>query len=367
MPNDECEGQKVLAMTSLQKKDGNWIFIVPIDGLVLTKVINNEITINRVTFVSKEKLPLIRKRLGIPIPLSELLKNIARKEKSIEKITRDFLESSKTFAILPYKGKPEEKEKDCIRVIRDELNILALSQMGWLSRHFNRRLEIMTSDKTPFYRKINIKKEIPDFTYGIKKTYNPLPLVTDKDWLTFHKRFFFLELLKVIKGNSNVAKNWRTILHRVAVMVGQSQNSDDLPFCFVWNVIALEMLLTNNNDKISEMLVKRAEYFLGWNEEWKDGNYMQRINDIYKKRCDFVHTGNSKFIDINDLVFTDNLLFNILNNIIRNRNKIKDKTDIIEFAKKYEAEKLLKQKSKYQLGKFEFMRKHYTDNEFKNM
>lgn len=354
-------------MTSLQKKDGNWIFVTPIDGLELTKVINNEILINRVTFVSKEKLPLIRKRLGIPIPLSELLKNTGKREKSIEKITKDFFESSKTFAVLPYKGKPEEKEKDCIRLVRDELNILALSQIGWSSRRFNRRLEILTSDKTPYFRKINIDKETAGYTYDIKKAFSPLPLVTNEKWLSFHKRFFFLELLRMIKGKSSISKDWRTILHRVAILVGQSQNSDDLPTCFIWNVIALEMLLTDDNDKISDMLINRAEYFLGWHKEWNNSNYEQRIKDIYKKRCDFVHKGSNKYIDINDLIFTDDLLFNILNNIVRFRNKIKDKRDIIEFAKKFEAEKLLNLKSKYQFGKFEMMRKHYTDNEFRNI
>jgi len=150
-------------------------------------------------------------------------------------------------------------------------------------------------------------------------------------------------------------------------MTGQSQNSSDLPLSFLWNVIALEMLLTKRGEKISDMLVKRAEYFLGWNEEWIKKKYEERIKDIYDKRCDFVHNGDLKYIEIKDLLFTDDLIFNILNNIIRCQNKIQGMKDIIEYTEKYEAEKLLNRKSKYQFGKFEIMRKQYTEEDYKKI
>jgi len=146
-------------MTSLQNTDGNWIFITPIDGLELTKDIKEEIRINRVTFVSKDKLPRIRKRLGIPTPISDLYKPIPGKDKGFKQQTKDFFSSSKSFAVLMYKGKPKEKEKECIRLVRDELNILSLSQLGWSKRRFNRRIEIKTSDYGSYYRKIDINKQ----------------------------------------------------------------------------------------------------------------------------------------------------------------------------------------------------------------
>ncbi len=354
-------------MTKLTDKYGDWIFITPIDGLRLTKDVNEEFIINRVTFVSREKLPRIRKRLGLPATLSNLTEIISQNDKGFKRIVKDFFKSYKTFAVLPYKGRPKEKQKDCIRIVREELSILSLAQLGWSTRKFNKRIEIKTSDKALVYKTIDINKHQKEFTHGLKTTFNPVPFELDKEWISFHKRFFFFELLKIIRGESPVSKKWRTILHRASVMVGQSQNSNDLTFCLLWNVIALEMLLTREGEKISDKLVSRCEYFLGWNEDWINEKYETRIREIYKKRCDFVHNGDIKLIEIKDLLFTDDLIFNILNNIVRYKTKIKDIKDIFDFSEKYEAEKILNQKSKYQFGKFELLRKHYTEDDYKDI
>jgi hypothetical protein len=354
-------------MTSLRDKNGDWLFITPIDGLELTKDVKEEFIVNRVIFVSRKKLPRIRKRLGFPTTISELTKVAFKQDKGVEKYLRDFFVSSKTYAILPYKGNPKDKEKDCIRLVGEELDILSFSQLGWSTRQFNRRLVIKTIDKGQYFRTIDVNKQKKELTYSLKKSVSPVPFIIDKNWVAFHKRFFFFDYLKLIRGKSNITRQWRTILHRVAILAGQSQNSNDLTFCFLWNVITLEMLLIKRGERISEKLSERAEYFLGWNEEWTKENYEQRIKEIYSKRCDFVHNGDVRLIEIKDLLFTDDLIFNILNNIIRFQGKINDFEKIVEFTEKYKAEKLLDQKSKYQFGKFEIMRKHYTPDDFQNI
>jgi hypothetical protein len=115
------------------------------------------------------------------------------------------------------------------------------------------------------------------------------------------------------------------------------------------------------------MLSERVEYFLGWNEEWGKENYEQRIKEVYNKRCDYVHKGDLRLIEIKDILFTDDLIFNILNNIIRCQRMLNDFENIVEYSKKYKAEKLLNQKSKYQFGKFELMSKQYTIDDFQNI
>lgn len=354
-------------MPSLTDKEGNWVFITPISGLELTNYVNNEFTVNRVIFVSKDKLPRIRRRLGLPTTINDLGKIVFKNDASFQQIIKDFFKSSKTFAVLPYRGKPKEKKSDCIRIINEELNILSLSQLGWSKRQFNKKIEIKTSDNRLHYRTIDVNKNNRQLSHGLKTIFNPVPLVLDKEWVSFHQRFFFFDLIKDIRGETDISKKWRTILHRASVMIGQSQNSNDLPFCLLWNIIALEMFLTKEGEKISEKLVSRAEYFLGWNEMWVKENYGSRIKEIYSKRCDFVHNGDIKLIDIKDLIFTDDLIFNILNNLIRCKNRIQDFNDILVYSEKFEAEKLLNQKSKYQFGKFEFMRKHYTADDFKKI
>lgn len=354
-------------MTNLADNSSDWIFITPISGLELSHDIKEEFIVNRVRFVTREKLPRIRKKLGLPVTLSNLFEINLKNDKEFKKIVKDFFKSSKTFAVLPYHGIPKEKQKECIRIIKEELNILSLSQVGWSKRKFNKKLEIKTSEKGLIYKTIDINKHKKEFTHGLKTTYNPAPLILDKKWIAFHKRFFFFELIKIIRGESSMSKKWRTILHRASVMIGQSQNSSDLTFSLLWNVISLEMILTKEGEKISDKLVSRCEYFLGWNEDWKNEEYNLRIRDIYKKRCDFVHNGNIKLIEIKDILFTDDLIFNILNNIVKCKHNFQDIKDIFEYSEKYECEKFLNQKSKYQFGKFELMRKNYTENDYEEI
>lgn len=351
-------------MVQLNEKYGDWIFITPIIGLELTDSVKEEFVVNRVIFVSKRKLPRIRKRLGLPVSISDLTDVISEDSQSFKQTVTNFFKSAATFAVLPYKGKPKEKFKDNIRIINEELNILSLSQLGWSSRQFNKKIEIKTSDKKLFFRTIDINKNQKEFTHGLKVSNNPSPLILDREWVKFHSRFYFFDLIKVIKGKTDVSTRWRTNLHHAASIIGQSQNSSDITFCFLWNVIALEMLLTNEGEKISEALVNRCEYFLGWHKDWTEKKYAYNIKNIYSKRCNFVHNGDVKQIIIDDLLFTDNLIFNIINNIIRCRNKFTDFKDIDEYSKKFNAEKILNQKSKFRFGKFELMSKEYSEDDY---
>ena len=53
-----------MSLEKLRSKTGSWVFAVPISGLKLSKEINEEVTINKITFTTNNKLPRIRKRLG---------------------------------------------------------------------------------------------------------------------------------------------------------------------------------------------------------------------------------------------------------------------------------------------------------------
>ncbi|WMI69039.1 HEPN domain-containing protein [Mangrovimonas sp. YM274] len=354
-------------MTKLTEEFQDWIFITPIHGLELTKDVKQEFTVNRVTFVAKSKLPRIRKRLGLPTTFSDLTNIIPENHIKFKERIDNFFKTEKTFAVLPYKGNPKEKQNECIRLILEELNILSLSQIGWSNRQFNKKLEIKTSDNTLIYQTIHINKHKKTFNNRYQNKTNIVPLILDNKWVNFHKSFFFFELLKVIRGETSVSKKWRTKIHRTSAMVGQSQNSNDLTFCLIWNVIALEMLLINDEDKISSKLISRCEYFLGWHEAWVNEKYAERIKEIYSKRCEFVHKGDTKLIETKDLIFTDDLIFNLLNNIIRCKSKFLDFKDILNYSEKYEAEKVLNIKSKYQFGKFQLMTKKYSEEECKNI
>ena len=308
-------------MTSLEDKYGNWLFFIPISGLTLTKSVNNEIRVNRVTFISKDKIPRVRKRLGLPYRFSELA---SQHNKPVRDIAGNFFKDSNTYAITRLKGTPKEKEKDSIRIVRDELNILAFSQLGYTRRRFIRRLNIKSGIHGGLYQSMFLNVDQNEFRLNNQTQYSPVPLKLDSTWVQFHKRFFYNDLLKIIRDEIKVKKNWRATLHRVVMFAGQSQNSNDISSAFLWNIIALEMLLGDRSDQsISTSLIDRSEYLLGWEKTWEQLNYPNRIETLYKNRSDYVHNGKTKAISIDDLLFSDDVIFNIINNLITDLSEIK--------------------------------------------
>jgi hypothetical protein len=51
---------------------GTWVYVIPVSGLRLTEAVKEELSIERVTFISVRKLARVRKRLGLPEPISKL-------------------------------------------------------------------------------------------------------------------------------------------------------------------------------------------------------------------------------------------------------------------------------------------------------
>jgi hypothetical protein len=135
-------------------------------------------------------------------------------------------------------------------------------------------------------------------------------------------------------------------------MIGESIGTADLLKSFLWNWIALEMLLTRQDDKVEEMLPKRAEALLGWARTsvnpdmtlWQAREYDARIRRVYKKRNALVHRGQRNAITHEDVEFTDHLLLNLLGNLVAFPELFPSKQALVEFSEKVEAERILKVK-----------------------
>ena len=346
---------------SVRDKKGKWVFIVPVFGLVLTDTVKNEITINKVTFISLKKLARVRKRFGIRKRISELKKSDWK--------SYFFKQTETTVGIVRCSGIPSEISNNIIRLVEEELQILSTSQLGYVKRRYN-FFPTNYKGASSISRFLCLNTENDSGLLSNQLKGKAGDLVLDKRWLNFQKKVFFFNLMKIIKGEIEVKKSWRKCLLRAVNLVGQSITSTDVAHSFLLNMIAIETLLTRQGDKYSEIIPKRIEAFIGWVGYWNKRNYKKRIADIYSKRCQYVHDGNKANIEIKDLLFADEILLNVLLNIVSHHKTFKSKAAIIEFTEKIEAMHILgveRKKSKIQPMSMRFLRNTYTKEDYEKI
>jgi hypothetical protein len=334
---------------AIQNQDGMWVFfIAPINKLILTPAIKEEIRINQIIFVSCKKLPRIRKRLGLSYTIGEL-------KKKWPSIFNSFFDN-KTFAIWKIGGNGSSRKKKFIEIVKKELDIISLSQLMYGKRKLNSTLSI-SKDKaigSISYLMLHQNQTMSKDSYI---TSDPRELHLDGTWKDFHSFSFFFNLLKVLRKETVISKGWLRDISSAAYMAGQSQATHNLPQAFLWNMIAIETLLTHRDDSYSKELPLRAEAFIGWTEDWSNSNIHEEIGKVYKKRCSFVHGGIFDQITIKDIEFTDNILFNIFYNILKHLTLFKDKNSLIEFSEKVQAEKKLGIKSQVRPKTFKYTKR----------
>lgn len=341
---------------NLLKKNSEWLYITPIYRLEIGNVLHGEILIGRVMFVDIKKLPRIRKRIGLPVVVSAIEKRIK---------PTNFFEESKTYAILKVKGVPELMENECRRKVEDAVNILSASQLGFCSRSSNSQFGLIKQRSNII--RLFINKTIFESHLNKSVENKVLPFRLDSDWQGFHKDFFFFDFLKILPNTRAIQKKWKDTIVRSVIMVGKSMQSRDLEYCFLWNMIVIEMLLTEQGDKYSTTLPERAEAFLGWVGYWEEKKFEERIRSLYSKRCQFVHDGNSANITVQDVLFTDDLVFNLLLNIINHIHLFPCKESVINFSKKVQAEKLLGVQPKVQPKTLKFMNRDLNREDLKRL
>lgn len=348
-------------ITPVKDTSGQWLYIIPVSGLALTDDINNEFVINRVTFIAVKKLIRVRKRFGIRKRISELASN--------KVLDLFFNQLGPTVAIVRHGGKPSEITTKVTRLVIEELEILATSQLGYSKRRFNSFPSVRDGHVSSMkYLCLNENNNSLLISHQLIGKIGDL--VLDKRWKNWQKKFFFSDLIRIIRRKLNVDNLWRKNLYRAVRLIGQSVSSNNIAHSFLLNMIAMEALLTKHGDKYLEVLPKRIEAFIGWIGYWNIENYKEKIEDIYKKRCQYVHDGNESNIEIKDLLFSDDILFNVLVNIIRHNNLFKSKEDIISFTEKVSAEHVLGiagTRSKVRPKTLIFINKNYTVEDYKKI
>jgi hypothetical protein len=331
-------------------------FITPIKNVIFDKSVKKkQLQIDRVLLVSKQRLPYIRKKLNISKPLSKL--------KFRDKVAPSFLSMHNTYAIIRSTNVDKESYKVFFSMVKDAINILSLGELGWSKRQSHSLPLIHSFNDVGRYDYMIINNDQPVHFPGWSLYGNIMPLYISSRWYNYHRHAFFLKLLKIINKDIFIEKSWYDTIYRTTIIAGQSQSSKDLVHAFLCNIMVLEALLTKQGDKYLNILPKRIENFIGWVGYWTTENYEEKIRELYKKRCKIIHDCNYSDLSVEDLLFSDDLILNVFDNIINHIDIFKSKDDILDFTKKIEAEHILGINSKTSPKSLRFFHRTYTDKD----
>lgn len=315
----------------------NHILVIPVYNLVLGKNINKEIQIEKITFIDKDKLIRCRKRFGFGKPFSEM-------GAFLKKMRIKLLDSAQTYAVLKYKIDPKDTIATPMAKIREATWILASQQFGYRRNIYRFGF--------PEYRGHHLSDS---FLYNLVtkkinvkfKAHNVIHHTINRKWSTVKQFHFFSNTLKIINGEFPVCKKWKMDIKKAVILCGKSVFSSELSEAFLYNMIALETLLTDKTGKHRELLKERLNAIFHWTGE----NWDTAIDRIYKLRCDMVHNGDVSKITTEDLLYSDHFLNNLLLNIGNATKVIKEKDDLIQMAKEYDACQILGKKYKSKIKK----------------
>jgi hypothetical protein len=338
----------------------NITFISPVYYLTFAKRYTpQELRIGRVTFVSRERLPLIRRRLGIQTRLSEMA--------SKDKLDPQFLKHSPTYGIIQLDHADDKTNRECFDLLTEALHILAVSLLGWSKRRYHSLPAAFGFPSVGKFEYLLVHNALPRQYPSWSILGIPSPMVLNPEWKAYHREGFFFRLLRIINNDIHLPSKWRTTIVNAAVLAGQSQTSKSLIQAFLWNMIVLEMLLSRQGEKYVISLPKRIESFIGWVGYWRSEAYQSRIESLYKKRKALVHDGDFSQIEIADLLFADELVLNVFDNIINHIHLFRNKEDVLRFSDKVEAERVLGIRSKTQPKTLRSIRRQYDDADLREM
>jgi hypothetical protein len=333
------------------QRGSKWLFITPIEGVILTSDTNFEYQIDKVLLIQGKKLSRARKRFSLPQPISKAGKMFKGG------LDGNFFSPDRVYAVSFFSGIPEKHKEKWVNLIENELHLLSASQLGWGSSSHPR---MSTGDTISAYEyalvDTNQKK-----TTGLRnwhRTGKFMELELEARWLSYQKRVFFDNLLKIFRGQTKIHESWRNDLYRATLLIGQSQTFDNLIQSFMWNFAALDILIGGDKqNKYYEILQQRANAFFSWMVWWKTDKYEEKIKIIYEKRSQFIHRGISNEITIEDVEFTNELLRNLLSCITHHPKIFYSKEALIQFARKVEAEHTLGLKPKIRPKTFRYYSK----------
>ena len=305
----------------------------PVYGLELGSLVNDEIRIGRVMFVSASKIPRIRKRLG-------LYDTVANLRAIIRNDRYELLGNAPVYAVVINLRDPEDRDiKKELRLIKDAYWLLA-SSFAYHIRRKNAALSLTTPIASNSILDTSV---FGPNSFTVNNRFNAAfqPNRCDGYWKQNAENHHFFALQKVVDKTYDVQGNWRKSIVRAATLFGQSFLAKHLAEAFMYNMIAIETLLSVQGDKFPSSLVDRIVALFGWMTNEDSEPWKLTIDRLYKLRCGYVHDGKHGSITGDDLFEADTILQNLLANVCKNTKYIRCKADIAALSERVAAMQVL--------------------------
>jgi len=320
----------------------DFILFYPVFNLKISKDIGGEIKIERVHFISREKIPRIRKRIGLKQKVSEL-SNFWEKKFKLPKLFGE----APSFAFIKFKSRPKAEIIEPISKIKDSFWILASSQFFRTNRYNIEYFGLPEHQENIKTGYVLYDSEQIGTKRAFKRLSPIMPYTLDKNWKMYLKNHFFFYLLNILNGKTEVDinSNWKKTIRNAAILAGKSNFSKDLSQTFLYNMIAIDSLLQlDPSERYPDLIINRYFVLFGWLTDEDPKFWKSKLERLYKLRCKMVHNGDISDIKTEDLIESDNVLFNLLYNICRFIKVFPNKQSLTNLSKKIEARRILGQK-----------------------
>jgi hypothetical protein len=169
-------------------------------------------------------------------------------------VCQEDFKKAPSLAIIHHTGKPNELSDECLRMVREESLILTVSQLGYARRSSVGHVGLYGEVVSQGIEYLFLNREDTTFTGTSAMTTGHQGLDADGHWRKWQEKFFFVHLLRILHKKTPVAPSWRECLKKAAILVGKSLSTYDIPDAFLWNMIALELLLTRQGDKYTDAM-----------------------------------------------------------------------------------------------------------------
>lgn len=318
----------------LRKKSIAWTMPLPVYNLEISKDIGGEFHIDNVTFVRKEKIPRIRRRLGFDFRVSVYNKTFGLKAEN------KLFQKAPVYAFVSHQKRLSDPFYYEYLRIQEAVFLLASSQFDRRKRTQKILFGMPNFDK--------LLKDVVMFEKGGDKpnlkVVETLPFATyqlDKQWKRHFAFHFFFDLLKLMK-NKKVSPKWKYCIRTSAILAGRSLFARDLWEAFLFDMVAIETLLARKGPHMKEQVIKNLTALFGWLSSEREEYWRDLIEKLYNRRTDFVNQSLSRKLTAKDLIDADMILSNLLKNLCQISRRIHSKDDLFHLCDEVKARRVLK-------------------------